>query len=283
LFCYDTEDQVALINAVAHASTKVFKIRGGSSKEKYQIATRLDVSITASGIDVKWNCLWMGLGWERDFLRQHVIKMDPPPQLTASVAATTEVRSARSAPTPPARSEPSSSRRGGGGEEVGALAIQFSSLPAYFDNDLSKLSTSLAKFGAWVDDGDAFALEFNYDIIEFDTEVHEQNCDSSMKGKLLKNCGLLVEAAFKKISALASKREFAAACTKRTIRFELHDNYRDARRYWIGVPESDLRTGALVFYCTTDSFLPSRVSKIGEDIEEEIKSLSTHARRRRRR
>jgi hypothetical protein len=97
-----------------------------------------------------------------------------------------------------------------------------------------------------------------------------------MKGKLLKNCGLLVEAAFKKISALASKRDFAAACTKRTIRFELHDNYRDARRYWIGVPESDLRTGALVFYCTTDSFsfLPSRVTKIGGDIEEEIKSLS---------
>jgi hypothetical protein len=277
-FCCDTEDQVALINAVAHAPTKLFKIRGGSSKEKYQIATRLDVSITASGIDVKWNCLWMGLGWERDFLRQHVLKMDPPPQLAATAATTTEVHSrthqARSVPTPPARSEPPSNRRGGWSDDVSALLTKFSSLPAYFDNNLSKLSASLAKFGAWIDDGDAFALEFNYDIIEFDTEVHEQNCDSSMKGKLLKNCGLLVEAAFKKISALASKRDFAAACTKRTIRFELHDNYRDARRYWIGVPESDLRTGALVFYCTTDSFLPSRVTKIGEDIEEEIKSLS---------
>lgn len=269
---------MALINAVVQGSAKVFKIQGGSSKEKYPIGTRLDVSITASGIVIKWNCLWMGSGWERDFLRQFVLKMEPPTKLASSRCTSTSVAarpppptSRRAVPIPPARTTASSKS---GSDDVSALGAQFVSLPAYFDVDVSKLTTSLAKFGAWADGGEPFRLEFNYDVVEFDTEVYEQNCESSMQGKLLKNCGLLLDAAFKKISAAASKSQFAAACSKRTIRFELHDSYRDARRYWVGVPETDLRSGALVFYCTTDSFLPSRVSKIGDDIEEELKSLS---------
>lgn len=258
------------------APTKVFKIQGDSgSPTKFPILTRLGVSITASGIAVTWNCSWMGSGWERDFLRQFVAKMESPNERVTSRSATQPTAAAtarRAVPTPPVRSTASS--KSGSKNDANALAAQFKSLPAYFETDLSKLATSLAKFGAWADGGEPFTLEFNYDVVEFDTEVYEQNCDPSMKGKLLKNCGLLLDAAFKKISAAASKSQFAAACTKRTIRFEMHDNYRDARRYWVGVPESDLRSGALAFYCTPDSFLPSRVSRIGDDIEEELESLT---------
>ena len=297
-FCFDqiTDNEIKLLNQIVQK--RVFKIRGGSTKEQYPINSRIDIGVTLSGVDCKWSCGWFGYGWDKTYVRTFLHTVEPPKTVAPVVVAEKPAivapvvpaigstpppvtNASRSLPTPTSRNvtsapavptptpTPTTS-----GVDVSALNAQFSSLPAYFDKDFATLAGGLAKFGEWTDGGKPFKLEFNRAVVDFDAEVHEQNCEPAMKGKLLKNCGLLIEAAFAKISSKANKREFAAACPKRTIRFELHDNYDAARRRWIGVPESDLRSGALVFMCTIDSFLPSRVAHTGDDIDEELNAIA---------
>lgn len=245
---------IAFINATA--TKHIFKIRGGPASDTYPVNERLEFAIGAEGVDCKWNCKFLGYDWTASSLKVFLKKA----QTDATVAVA--IASSGSAP-------------GGGTSKVlSDLNARFASLPDYFNKDFGTLAMALAQFGQWTDNGAPFALEFNQEVVVFDKEVKSGNCDPQMYGQLLVNCGKLLEAALQKIIANADKAAFAAACPTRTIRFDLHDNYRAARRRWVGVPETDLRFGKLVFMCTVDSFLGSRVERIGDDIAVELAAVA---------
>jgi hypothetical protein len=252
-----TPAAIEFLNAKKHK----FVIRGGSSDDKYPYNERLDITIGPDGVDCKWNCKFFGYDWNQKYFQQAVKKAMSDAIIASAVSS-------------------SGSAPGGGTAKVlSDLNARFGNLPDYFNKDFGELAVALTQLGQWANGGAPFAFELSREVVDFDQEVKSQNCDPRMKGQLLVNCGKLLMGALQNFTATANAKraEFAAACPKRTVKFVLHENYRAARRRWTGVPEADLRTGALVFMCTIDSFLDSRFELIGKDLAAELESVAASA------